>query len=94
MCKTIERSVKLSEKKINLSFTALTASDVECVAVFLTSSVTQGMDKHLTCTTATYKTMGFTYYIENYIHCSKDITIDKLVLGVQWPNNTILLLDQ
>ena len=38
ICKTIERSVKFSDKKINLSFTRLTASDVECITVFLTSS--------------------------------------------------------
>ena len=38
ICKTIERSVTLSGKEINLSGTRLTASDVECVTVFLTSS--------------------------------------------------------
>ena len=38
ICKTIERSVTFSNKEINLSLTRLTASDVECVTVFLTSS--------------------------------------------------------
>ena len=38
ICKTIERSVKFSDKEINLSGTRLTASDMECVTVFLTSS--------------------------------------------------------
>ena len=38
ICKTIERSVKFSNKDIHLSYTRLTASDVECVTVFLTSS--------------------------------------------------------
>ena len=38
ICKTIERSVKFSDKVINLINTTLTASDVECVTVFLTSS--------------------------------------------------------
>ena len=38
ICKTIERSVTFSDKKIDLSGTRLTASDVECVTVFLTSS--------------------------------------------------------
>ena len=38
ICKTIERSVKFSDKKIDLNLTRLTASDVECVTVFLTSS--------------------------------------------------------
>jgi len=40
ICKTIEQSVTLSNKKIDLSNcdTKLTASDVECVTIFLTSS--------------------------------------------------------
>ena len=38
ICKTIERSVMFSDKEINLRGTRLTASDVECVTVFLTSS--------------------------------------------------------
>ena len=38
ICKTIERSVTFSDKEINLSGNSLTASDVECVTVFLTSS--------------------------------------------------------
>ena len=38
ICKIIERSVKFSDKEINLSYNTLTASDVENVTVFLTSS--------------------------------------------------------
>ena len=38
ICKTIERSVTFSDKEINLEGNSLTASDVECVTVFLTSS--------------------------------------------------------
>ena len=38
ICKIIERSVKFSDKEINLRHTTLTASDVENVTVFLTSS--------------------------------------------------------
>ena len=38
ICKTIERSVTFSDKEIHLSRNSLTASDVECVTVFLTSS--------------------------------------------------------
>ena len=38
ICKTIEQSVRFNDRKINLSDTRLTASDVECVTVFLTSS--------------------------------------------------------
>ena len=39
--KTIEQSVNFRDKKINLDSTSLTATDVECVSVFLTSSVHQ-----------------------------------------------------
>ena len=38
ICKTIEQSVTFNNKKIDLSRCALTAGDVECVTVFLTSS--------------------------------------------------------
>ena len=38
ICKTIEQSVKFCNKEINLGDTTLTASYVECVTVFLTSS--------------------------------------------------------
>ena len=38
ICKTIERSVKFSDKMIDLGCNRLIASDVECVTVFLTSS--------------------------------------------------------
>ena len=37
-CKTIEQSVTFSNRKINLPYTTLTASDLESVTVFLTSS--------------------------------------------------------
>ena len=80
MCKTIEQSVKLSEKKINLSFTALTASDVECVAVFLTSSVSKewiALDLY----NCYIQDHGLHILHRELLHCSKDITIDKLVLG-------------
>ena len=38
ICKTIEQSVTFSNRKINLPYTTLTASDVESVTLFLTSS--------------------------------------------------------
>ena len=38
ICKTIEQSIRFSEKKIDLSDSKLTATDVESVTVFLTSS--------------------------------------------------------
>ena len=39
ICKTIEASVKFSKKEIDLSDITLTANDMECIAVFLTSSI-------------------------------------------------------
>ena len=79
ICKIIERSVKFSDKKINLSVTTLTASDVENVTVFLTSS--------------SHKEWVWLYlnscYIEDHglhilhrglLHCS-DITITALYLS-------------
>ena len=41
ICKTIEQSVSFRDKKINLDSTSLTATDVECVSIFLTSSIHQ-----------------------------------------------------
>ena len=79
ICKTIERSVKFSDKKIDLSHTRLTASDVKCVTVFLTSSFHKewvGLDL-------------FSCYIQDHglhilhrglLHCN-NITIDQLQLS-------------
>jgi len=38
ICDTIEQSVAFSNKKISLSYIKLTANDVQCITVFLTSS--------------------------------------------------------
>ena len=38
ICKTIERSITFSNKKIDFGRSVLTASDVECITVFFTSS--------------------------------------------------------
>ena len=79
ICKTIEQSVIFSNKKISFYGTRLTASDVECVTVFLTSS--------------SHKEWGWLYLYDCYIqdhglhilhrgllHC-RNITIDRLELG-------------
>ena len=78
ICKTIERSVKFSDKKIDLSITKLTASDVENVTVFLTSSShKKWVELHL-----------YNCYIQDHglhilhhglLHCS-DVTITTLDL--------------
>ena len=79
ICKTIERSVEFSDKVIDLRVTRLTASDVECVTVFLTSSFhKEWVGLHL-----------FYCYIQDHglhilhrglLHCS-NITIDQLWLN-------------
>ena len=92
ICKTIERSVKFSDKKINLSYTRLTASDVECVTVFLTSSFHKewvGLDLE----GCYIQDHGLHILHRGLLHCS-NITIDQSGVALQWPNNTILLLDQ
>ena len=79
ICKTIEESVTFSNKEINLNHTRLTASDVECVTVFLTSS--------------SHKEWVWLYLLDCYIqdhglhilhrgllHC-RNITIDQLLLN-------------
>ena len=38
MCQTIERAKIFKSKEINLQYTTLTASDMECIPLFLTSS--------------------------------------------------------
>ena len=78
ICKTIERSVKFSDKKINLSRTTLTASDVECVTVFLTSSFHKewvGLDLH----NCYIQDHGLHILHRGLLHCS-NITIDRLGL--------------
>ena len=78
ICKTIEQSVIFNDKKIDLIGTRLTASNVECVTVFLTSS--------------SHKEWVWLYlyncYIQDHglhilhrglLHC-RNITIDQLEL--------------
>ena len=79
ICKTIERSVKFSDRKINLGPTRLTASDVECVTVFVTSSFHKewvGLDLH----ECYIQDHGLHILHRGLLHCS-NITIDKLGLN-------------
>ena len=79
ICKTIEQSVTFNDKKIHLQFTRLTASDVECVTVFLTSSSHKewvGLYLSL-CYIQDY---GLHILHRGLLHC-KNITIDQLYLG-------------
>ena len=78
ICKIIEQSVQFSDKKINLSDTTLTASDMENVTVFLTSSShKEWVGLHLEgCYTQDH---GLHILHHGLLHCS-DVTISTLDL--------------
>ena len=79
ICKTIERSVKFSDKKINLRHTRLTASDVECVTVFVTSSFHKEW-VWLDLQDCYIQDHGLHILHRGLLHCS-NITIDYLGLN-------------
>ena len=78
ICKTIEQSKTFSDKEINLIGTRLTASDVECVTIFLTSSShKEWVELYLP---ACYiQDHGLHILHRGLLHC-RNITIDQLVL--------------
>ena len=78
ICKTIERSVTFSDKEINLSRTSLTASDVECVTVFLTSSFHKEWVE-FNLYSCYLQDHGLHILHRGLLHCRK-ITIDELRL--------------
>ena len=79
ICKIIERSVKFSNKEINLCPTTLTASDVENITVFLTSSSQKGW-VGLDLTSCYIQDHGLHILHRGLLHCS-DVTITTLQLG-------------
>ena len=79
ICKTIERSVTFSDKEINLRDTSLTASDVECVTVFLTSSSHKEW-VGLYLSRCYIQDHGLHILHRGLLHC-RNITIDQLELG-------------
>ena len=79
ICKTIERSVTFSDKEIDLMNTSLTASDVECVTVFLTSSFHKEWVE-LNLSNCYIQDHGLHILHRGLLHCRK-ITIDELQLG-------------
>ena len=79
ICKTIEQSVTFSDKKIDLSDTRLTASDVECVTVFLTSSSHKEW-VGLYLWNCYIQDHGLHILHRGLLHC-KNITIDQLGLS-------------
>ena len=78
ICKTIERSVTFSDKEINLRSTRLTASDVECVTVFLTSLFHKEWMR-LNFYVCYIQDHGLHILHHGLLHCRK-ITIDQLQL--------------
>ena len=78
ICKTIERSIRFSNKKINLEGTRLTASDVECVTVFLTSSSHKEWVR-LNLSYCYIQDHGLHILHRGLLHCG-NITIDQLGL--------------
>ena len=79
ICKTIERSVTFSDKEIDLSHNRLTASDVECVTVFLTSSFHKEW-VWLNLSRCYIQDHGLHILHRGLLHCRK-ITIDLLWLN-------------
>ena len=78
ICKTIERSVIFSDKEIDLRYTRLTASDVECVTVFLTSSFHKEWVE-LNLSDCYIQDHGLHILHRGLLHCRK-ITINQLRL--------------
>ena len=78
ICKTIERSVTFSDKQIDLSRTTLTASDVECVTVFLTLSFYKEW-VGLNLSFCYIQDHGLHILHRGLLHC-KNMTIDQLGL--------------
>ena len=79
ICKTIEQSVRFSDKKINLIGTRLTASDVECVTVFLTSSSHKEWVR-LNLWNCYIQDHGLHILHRGLLHC-RNINIDQLWLS-------------
>ena len=78
--RTIERSVTFHNKEIKLSHTRLTAIDVECVTVFLTSSSHKEW-VNLDLYACYIQDHGLHILHRGLLHCS-DVTIDRLELGL------------
>ena len=80
MCQTIERAEIFKSKEINLMGTTLTASDMECISLFLTSSFNKEW-KELNLNSCYIQDKELNILYRGLRH-SNDVTIDKL-----WLNN-------
>ena len=78
MCQTIERAEIFKSKEINLQYTTLTASDMECISLFLTSSFNKEWERlHLSNCHIQDKGLNILY---RGLRHSNDVTIDVLWL--------------
>ena len=78
ICKTIERAEIFKSKEINLALTTLTASDIECISLFLTSSSNKQW-KNLNLSSCYIQDKGLNILYRGLRH-SSDVTIDELLL--------------
>ena len=78
LCKSLEQSRKFSSKKINLTYSTLTASDVGSVTIFLTSSFHKEW-VILDLSSCYIRDSGF-YILHRGLQHHNDITISKLWL--------------
>ena len=79
ICKTIERAEIFKSKEISLRGTTLTASDIECISLFLTSSSNKQW-KELNLFNCYIQDKGLNILYRGLRH-SSDVTIDNLELG-------------
>ena len=79
ICKTIERAEIFKSKEIILEDTALTASDIECISLFLTSSSNKQW-RMLNLFNCHIQDKGLNILYRGLRH-SSDVTIDELGLG-------------
>ena len=79
MCQTIERAEIFKSKVITLQYTTLTASDMECISLFLTSSFNKEWKKlNLSSCHIQDKELNILY---RGLRHSNDVTIDELLLN-------------
>ena len=79
ICKTIERAEIFKRKVISLARTTLTASDIECISLFLTSSSNKQWEE-LNLSHCYIQDKGLNILYRGLCH-SSDVTIDYLELG-------------
>ena len=78
MCNTIEKAEIFNHKEITLQLTGLTTSDVECISIFLTSSISKNWVK-LNLWNCYIQDKGLSILYRGLRH-SKGIIIDKVEL--------------